>query len=113
MDGVTILATEQVASSFSFNWWACLIGFIIFGVFTIAIGLAHDMLGDAIIYILAGIFGIVAGVIAGFAFGIPTEYETQYKVTVTSDVSMAEFYEHYEVVEQEGLIFTVKEKNYG
>jgi len=54
--------------------------------------------------------GVIGGVIGGFAFGIPTAYETQYKVTVASDVSMAEFYEHYEMIEQEGLIFTVKEK---
>lgn len=113
MDGVTILATEQVVSSFAFNWWACLIGFIIFNILILVIGLAHDMIGAKIIYILASVFGVVAGVLGGFAFGIPTAYETQYKVTVASDVSMAEFYEHYEVIEQEGLIFTVKEKTDG
>lgn len=110
MNGVMILATEQVASEHAFNWLAFAIGFVIVVIFSLSLGLAYDLLYDAAIYIVSGIFGIVGGVLVGFIFGIPIEYETQYKVTVTNDVSMTEFYERYEVVEQDGLIFTVREK---
>ena len=110
MDGVTILATEQVVSSSTFNWWAFVIVFVAIALFALLFGYVYDVLGEALLYVLFGACCIIGGVIGGFGFSIPTAYETQYKVTVTSDVSMAEFYERYEVIEQEGLIFTVKEK---
>lgn len=113
MDGVTILATEQVVSNSAFNWWAFVIVFVVIALVSLLLGYLGDILDEVLLYVLFGVFGVIGGVIGGFAFGIPTAYETQYKVTVTSDVSMAEFYEHYEVIDQEGLIFTVKEKNNG
>lgn len=110
MEGVTILATEQVVSSSTFNWWVFVIAFVAIALFALLLGYVYDMLDEVLLYVLFGVFGVIVCVIGGFAFGIPTAYETQYKVTVASDVSMSEFYEHYEVIEQEGLIFTVKEK---
>lgn len=110
MDGVTILATEQVVSNSAFNWWAFVIAFVAIALFSLLLGYLYDILEEVLLYVMFGVFGVIGGVIGGLAFSIPTAYETQYKVTVASDVSMSEFYEHYEVVEQEGLIFTVKEK---
>jgi len=36
--------------------------------------------------------------------------ETHYQVTIDDTVSMTEFNERYEIIEQDGLIFTVKER---
>lgn len=41
--------------------------------------------------------------------GAPTEFETQYKVTISDEVSMNEFLERYEIVDQDGKIFIVRE----
>ena len=34
----------------------------------------------------------------------------EYKVTISDDVSLTEFYEKYEIIEQDGKIYTVKER---
>lgn len=36
--------------------------------------------------------------------------EYEYKVIIDDNVSMTEFYEHYEVVDQDGKIFIIREK---
>lgn len=55
------------------------------------------------------ILGGMSGTAAGEIYEIPTNYEIHYKVTISDEVLMTEFYEHYEVIEQEGKIFTVRE----
>ena len=40
-----------------------------------------------------------------------TKYETQYKVTISDEVKMDEFCEKYEIIEQDGKIYTVRERN--
>lgn len=39
-----------------------------------------------------------------------TPPETRYDVIVSENVSMTEFYEKYEIIEQNGKIFTIREK---
>ena len=39
-----------------------------------------------------------------------TEYATEYKVTIDDSVSMNEFMDKYEIINQEGKIYTVREK---
>ena len=115
MQGVEILTSEQVVTELTFNdtafWTTAIIIFFIFfiaGIFT-----SYDemectplILCSAVGVVLGGLFGSVMG--AGV--GTPTAYETQYKVTISEEVSMTDFYEHYEVIEQDGKIFTVREK---
>lgn len=117
MSGVEILATEQVATAFGFGWDA----FWIAG-FLIGIVLALAFWGIAECNYL-GTGGTIATVIIGFAIGMgvfgtvigfsvdgaPTAYETHYKVTISDEVPMNEFLEHYEIVDQEGKIFIVRE----
>ena len=48
-----------------------------------------------------------------FANGIlpkAAKYETQYKVTIDDSVSVNEFNEKYEIIDQEGKIYTVRER---
>jgi hypothetical protein len=51
-------------------------------------------------------------VVSGIGAAIKTDeiVDTKYQVTISDEVSMTEFYEHYEVIEQDGKIFTVREK---
>lgn len=60
--------------------------------------------------LIGGIVAIAVGLSFGFAIGKTTEYETRYKVTISDEVSMNEFLEHYEIIDQEGKIYTVRER---
>lgn len=122
MTGVEILATEEVACAFAFNWSAF---WIVFGI-TVIIGsaamfwsLMKDFCGSrgelisiiAVTMLLSIMFGVLMGGL--FADGIlpkATEYETQYKVTIDDSVSVNEFNEKYEIIDQEGKIYIVRER---
>jgi hypothetical protein len=114
MPGVEILASAQVATEFIHNYWLATlvwIGIIIFtGAFAFLVA-DYDkwqmgILGSAI----GALIGIIVFVGTISATAKPVAYETQYKVTIEESVSMTDFYEHYEVIDQEGKIFTVMER---
>ena len=116
MQGVEILTSAQVATEWSFNW--CIFWIILGIVFGICLIISiwyviTDQCDWGIIPALS-IAGIILGSIFGAGFGkiteIPVLYETQYKVTISDEVPMTEFLEHYEVIEQDEKIFTVREK---
>ncbi len=116
MTGVEILATQEVATDFVFNWMAF---FIIFGVifmFLVLFGIFMSMRFDdwkqlIIGLILGAIVGGSFGTIVGFGDKTPTAFENQYKVTISDEVSMNDFLERYEIINQEGKIYTVRERN--
>lgn len=115
MQGVEILTSAQVATEYATNWSAFWISFgIIFGIAFI-IGVISSIQECDWFYMgvcsFAGIgLGCVIGLYACIIFDKPVAYETQYQVIISDDVSLTEFYEHYEVIDQDGKIFTVKEK---
>ena len=39
-----------------------------------------------------------------------TAYDTEYKVTISDDVSMNEFMEKYKIIDQDGKIYTIRER---
>lgn len=116
MTGVEILTSNEVVVETAFNWMAffistgiLLILFVVFGVFMSVIYKEWD---HVIIGIIIGVaFGVIFGPILGSVTGKPVRYETQYKIIISEDVSMTEFYERYEMIEQDGKIFTVREKS--
>jgi uncharacterized membrane protein YeaQ/YmgE (transglycosylase-associated protein family) len=116
MSGVEILASNEVAVEYAFNWGAFWItGCIILG---ICVGLAaalyynHESnIGGVIFIIVVGlIFGLLFGFLAGDFNRNPIEYTTEYKVTISDEVSMNDFYEKYEIISQEGKIYTIRER---
>lgn len=116
MRGIEILTSAQVATGCSFNWDACwlttavvLVVWVIFGVISAMEEYDYSFIPIAVI---VGVFsGFIVGPLAGGVLcTTPTDYETQYKVTISEEVSMTKFLEHYEVIDQDGKIFTVREK---
>lgn len=116
MNGVEILATERVVSEYSlcFSWdlfWGMFLTALVFSVFIGIICLCAEQIG-------AGIGAIIIGVVTGTLLSFiganfaqePTAYKTQYKVTISDEVKMNEFYERYKVIDQEGKIYTVEER---
>lgn len=116
MTGVEILATSEVVSAFEFNW---IMFWIISGIFVgimFLIGAASSAssynLDDLFMCILFGVLiGPLLGVLVGSGTSTPIEYETHYKVTISDEVSMNEFIERYEIMDQEGKIYTVRERD--
>ena len=117
MTGVEILAMEEVATKFAYNWTVFLIvAGVFFSILTVAgfiimtsnCGSWKDLLIGAIIGLLVG---AGFGAIAGSGEKTPTEYETQYKVTISDEVPMNDFLERYEIIDQEGKIYTVRDRN--
>jgi hypothetical protein len=116
MTGVEILTSAQVAAEWAFSWTAFwIISGLAFGICLIA-GIWYTITDqcDWVIIPALSVTGIIFGSMFGAGVGkvceIPVAYETQYKVTISDEVSMTEFLERYEVIDQDGKIFTVKEK---
>ena len=115
MNGVEILASNEVVDNVILNWtafWIC--ASIIFGTFII-VGIITFIQEKDIriipICILVGLFlGIFSGYIVADATGT-NEYITEYKVTISDDVTWNEFDELYEIVGREGKIYTVIERD--
>ena len=116
MTGVEILSSAEVASQFAFNWLWFWIGFGIIFIITMLLGIGHVITGECEWWfiLICLVLGIIGGAMLGGTLGsvakTPTAYETQYKVTIDDSVSMNEFLDKYEILDQEGKIYTVKEK---
>lgn len=116
MTGVEILATSEVVSASEFNWTMFWITAGIFVGIMFLIGVASRVtsygLEDLFMCILFGVLvGPLLGVLVGLGTSIPTDYETHYKVIISDEVSMNDFLERYEILDQEGKIYTVRERD--
>lgn len=116
MAGVEILALEEVVTNYIFNWSFFGIVFAITFVIFIIVGILVSMSSSDWSNIKIGIiFGLMFGTTLGAIFvvgeRIPVEYEDRYKVIISDEVSMNDFLSKYKIIEQEGRIFTVVEKD--
>ena len=109
MTGVEILATGKGATDFVPN------------APTLLFVLAFCIIGGTIIgskdkeYGLGAMMGLFIGILVGFLSSvivgiIEIEYYPTYKVIISNEVSMNEFTDKYEILNQEGKIYTVKER---
>lgn len=115
MNGVEILASNEVIVEKVFNWNAFLIAFCITFAFFLVAGvliasLSQDKTNIVVGIILGIIFGFLSGTLLGDSLKIPTAYESQYKVAISDEVSMNDFLEKYEIIDQEGKIYTIRER---
>ena len=112
--GVAVLATNEVVVEYAFNYTMF---WVIFGgaagiSFLIGVTLSIHHCDPSYIGIgfIGSLAGIMLGALAGAFTGAPIEYDLRYKVTISDEVSMNEFFEKYEVIETEGKIYTVRER---
>lgn len=111
MNGVEILNTIYEYESVISPVWAailCVIGLVIavIGVITIDSDTAQ-----CVLFTLAG-FVIIGLTVCTIGAIVKTDkvIDTKYKVTIDDSVSMNEFLDKYEILDQEGKIYTVKER---
>ena len=106
MEGIEVLS-QEVCNEFNIiAFLACVILFMI-------IGISFDFFKDLSDGVVGALLGIILGIFIYaiiFEAIIPEKY-VKYKVTVTEDVSMTEFYKQYEIIDVDGKIYTIREKN--
>lgn len=113
MAGVEIL--NEYAVNATPGWVAAILissfcGAILFGIITMSS--AEDVLVTigSILTILCMLTALTFGMIESLTDWLKEYSHTEYKVTIDDSVSMNEFLDKYEIIDQEGKIYTVKEK---
>lgn len=105
IEGITILNTYEYSLPL---YTAFIIAFIAgFVVFVFVAIDTDDAVGPG--FIVGGIMLVLTF----FIIAIPTGFgkkTTRYEVTISSSVSFQELNEHYNIIDQQGLIYTLEEK---
>ena len=109
MAGMEILATGRHATSFEPNSpvFLSVLAFCVIG--GLVVGSKDKEYG------LGALLGLLIGMLAGFLASVVVgvveiKYYPTYKVTISDEVSMNEFMDKYEILNQDGKIYTVKER---
>lgn len=110
LDGITLLDTGTKVVSYTWGWsWG---GFIaaIFAIFCIVLAILCivDDTGGQIFFIVGMLVGMLS--LFMFAHGKPAKTITTYSVMIDDSVLMTEFYDKYEVLNIQGKIFTITER---
>ena len=117
MDGVTILNTITENVSNTAGLGVILISSIVFIIISfIAIIICSNKFSEfndfVIVYIIIGIAGISFFIVSIFELNTPPqEPQTLYEVTISDEVSFKDFTLKYEIIEQRGEIYIVKERD--
>lgn len=106
MQGVEILSQEIIPIT-SNTGCSFLVG--VFVCFIIGVVLAI-LFSDGSLVLLMLAIGFCVGAVMYPASDVKTGEYIKYKVTISDDVPLNEFYERYEIINQEGRIYTIKEK---
>lgn len=113
MDGVKILNEYTVYTT---QLWVALIGIFAFvGTFIFLIFLLHSECAvsicvNSVCLIICFVTFVTFATIDGNSNRLKEYSHTEYKVTIDDSVSMNEFLDKYEILDQEGKIYTVKER---
>lgn len=117
MKGIEVLSQAEVPTDKAINsfvFWiivaAFFIGTFVYCYVEIGPDRPSEWIGIIVIAITGAVMGSIFGFIIGMATGTPTDYETRYKVTISDEVQMNDFFEKYEIVSQDGKIYEIKEK---
>ena len=114
IDGITVLNSYEVVTKTAFSWQGFWIGASIVAVIAL-IGAIMSCDNLVEFFIIFGIAGVISGIVFGFVFGIRLmpkniEYTPEYEVTISDEVSMNDFYNRYEIIEQRGEIYVIRAK---
>lgn len=114
MNGINILNSTEVVVESTSNWWLAGIVWIVAVVACgiIAYGLAGYDKGEAVVMgcMVGALIGLLLWILVGEITSEPVVQEVRYEVTIDDSVSMKEFTNKYEIIEQRGEIYVVREK---
>lgn len=110
MNGVEILSSEIIYNTILPEWClivGLLVDFVLVG--CMAVCFSNNRIIAGLICIILAFGSGIAGSLGGTQSKTNINY-IEYKVTINDSVSMNEFLDKYEILDQEGKIYTVKEK---
>ena len=120
MDGVTILNEIEYVTivSSEFNSNASILALVITIIISTIIGFVigkesnEAFIGTVVGALLGVVSGFLIGAFSGMIFAEPDETKTttRYEVTLDDSVSMSEFTNKYNIIEQRGQIWVVEDK---
>lgn len=106
MPGIEVLNTIEITKTPIYMW----ILLIVVGFSTVAFVANCDVTEiKNFIISMIGLVAIIGLGIAGMIITEPIGYK--YEVLIDEEVNLVEFYENYEIVRQEGKIYTIKERD--
>ena len=106
LQGVEILS-QKVVTGMTFNFGIFIIGVI----FTIILAvIVSVLLSTNSLFNIICIIGFIISIVLGVVYANSSESYTQYKVTISDTVNFVEFNEKYEIIFQDGKIYTIKER---
>lgn len=109
MEGLTLLSTS-VQNNAPLFWFLTALSFIVLlaSIWLTVISVTDRAYGA---FVCCIVLVVISLCITGICLdGVDDPVKTIYKVTIDESVSMVEFYKRYEIIDQDGLIFTVYEK---
>lgn len=109
MDGVNILYQSEITTT---PFWVVIVGIVLFytAIFAFIEGIkSRSCPVKLIAFIIAGVSIGVLITIANTSLCIPTD-RYHYEATIDDDVTFTELYEKYEIIEQKGEIYILKDK---
>lgn len=116
MDGVTILNTYVENIPTTGNFVVILIFSIIMAVLSLVVAFVisdgfGEFNGAALVFVIIAIFGTVSTILTiNELTTSPKEPQTLYEATISDEVSFKDFTSKYEIIEQRGDIYVVKER---
>lgn len=118
MEGVEILFAREITRSvwngFVWHWGLAIVIFV--GLILIGVSIYVSWNGSApegeigAMIVIGAIFLVIGSLCFYFEGTVPVYDHTEYKVIVDETVNMNEFFEKYELVDQEGKIYIVKDE---
>ena len=120
-NGLILLNTQQALDHVKFDWYfagkplswvavAITAIFVIVGLILIIYGREEFEEGAIVLGVIFIVIAIIIMVVT--LIHEVNQVYPEYQVTITEQTNMKEFYEKYDVIKQEGLIFTVRDKDY-
>lgn len=110
IEGVTILSKEMIYNYPEWTIILLLLGFV-GGLFGFIFLIGTESMGFMLLMVIS-ISSLMLGTHYNKKLAEPTE-RYEYKVIINESVSFTELYNNYEIVDQEGQIYTIKDKKKG
>ena len=109
MTGVEILSQEVVHNSMFPNWLIGVFAIVALGCFMYLLMCNDFNLKQFLILSIIFVLSLASALIGNIKNKNSIDH-IEYKVTISDEVSLTEFNEKYEILEQDGKIYTVKER---
>lgn len=110
MEGIEILSVGEEIIRSGFNWTAAAIILAVCGIVGTLVYITEGGIDKTSAAIITLIIGLVFSFLIGFMISPKVGSIPTYKVIIEDSVNFNEFNEKYEIIEQDGKIYTIKER---